>query len=114
MPETYAVPLTDFPHTIGQAGVVLGVALGGRRSAVIAEFAGLTLRSVQQTLGLMVRLGLVKHLERFECTGRCSEWVAIRPDLWRWVMLVPAVQILVSRGFDRGKLAAISCQRSGG
>lgn len=108
MNRTYAIPLGDFPHTRGQAAVALAVALGETRSVAIAEFAGLAQRSVQKTLGRLVGLGLVEHRQEFGHWGRMSRWVAIRPDLWRWVILVPAVQILVSRDFDVGKLSAVS------
>ena len=88
--------------------VALAVALGQTNSGDIADVLNLPRRSVQRVLAMMVRLGLVELREQFSRTGRRGVWVAIQPDLWRWVVLVPATQILARRGFDTRSLAKMA------
>ena len=108
MKRVYHQPLKDFPHTLGQAAVALAVALGQTNSGEISRGLNLPRRSVQRVLAMLVRLGLVELREQFSRTGRQGVWVAVQPDLWRWVVLVPATQILARRGFSTLRLAKMA------
>lgn len=84
-----AKPVADprFPHTVGQARIVLSLSpakdTAFRTANRTAEEAGVTERTVQRVSRYLVGLGLVKRKMWWTRTGRKCEIAPKNPPRWR-------------------------------
>lgn len=93
----FPVKICDFPHTCGQAGVVLALHLCVNRSKLIANRTGLSTRAVQHTLARLWHLGFLEKRLIDSGSGRYCVWTVRYPDLWELLLLPIAREVLRQR-----------------